>query len=427
MSNRRFFAICSFMLLLSLACSSCSTAKDTISSDVQSTPPTTASDSTTLMDDSEPISTASFVKAGNGPLVSLDSGIYEAQIVYENSCSIFYTDPIQQKRIYLCGAPNCTHDNESCSAYFSTPGRTYPPMLLTNGKKILLMFTEALEGSNPSMISIDLDGSNRQTVFELASNQYVRGNFYISNDDIYFDVVQTDSDSSSHYQLWHANIESKEAQEVADLGSDEQFYYLCGCAGSRLCFATIDSNSNIKYYLSTPQELNFDAPFYTDNSGHADSFVSNGFLYTISEEGECVTRTNLISGEKRVTAFPIKEGYSDPAMQYAYDNNLLVTEGSPVVNGKFDVCAYYIDFDNDTATEISLRTPYNNRPVYVYATVGDKLYVATDYKTYTVKQSFQDGGSENYEYIAYEYAFILKKDYVNSNDAGYEMVEDMFD
>ena len=90
------------------------------------------------------------------------------------------------------------------------------------------MFTEALEGSNPSMISIDLDGSNRQTVFELASNQYVRGNFYISNDDIYFDVVQTDSDSSSHYQLWHANIESKEAQEVADLGSDEQFYYLCG-------------------------------------------------------------------------------------------------------------------------------------------------------------------------------------------------------
>ena len=386
MSNRRFFAICSFMLLLSLACSSCSTAKDTISSDVQSTPPTTASDSTTLMDDSEPISTASFVKAGNGPLVSLDSGIYEAQIVYENSCSIFYTDPIQQKRIYLCGAPNCTHDNESCSAYFSTPGRTYPPMLLTNGKKILLMFTEALEGSNPSMISIDLDGSNRQTVFELASNQYVRGNFYISNDDIYFDVVQTDSDSSSHYQLWHANIESKEAQEV-----------------------------------------NFDAPFYTDNSGHADSFVSNGFLYTISEEGECVTRTNLISGEKRVTAFPIKEGYSDPAMQYAYDNNLLVTEGSPVVNGKFDVCAYYIDFDNDTATEISLRTPYNNRPVYVYATVGDKLYVATDYKTYTVKQSFQDGGSENYEYIAYEYAFISKKDYVNSNDAGYEMVEDMFD
>lgn len=111
----------------------------------------------------------------------------------------------------------------------------------------------------------------------------------------------------------------------------------------------------------------------------------------------------------------------------AYDNNLLVTEGSPVVNGKFDVCAYYIDFDNDTATEISLRTPYNNRPVYVYATVGDKLYVATDYKTYTVKQSFQDGGSENYEYIAYEYAFISKKDYVNSNDAGYEMVEDMFD
>ena len=80
-----------------------------------------------------------------------------------------------------------------------------------------------------------------------------------------------------------------------------------------------------------------------------------------------------------------------------------------------------------TATEISLRTPYNNRPVYVYATVGDKLYVATDYKTYTVKQSFQDGGSENYEYIAYEYAFISKKDYVNSNDAGYEMVEDMFD
>ena len=87
--------------------------------------------------------------------------------------------------------------------------------------------------------------------------------FNISNERYYFDVVQTDSDSSLHYQLWHANIESKEAQEVADLGSDEQFYYLCGCAGSKLCFATIDSNSNIKYYLSTPQELNFDAPFYT--------------------------------------------------------------------------------------------------------------------------------------------------------------------
>ena len=115
-------------------------------------------------------------------------------------------------------------------------------------------------------------------------------------------------------------------------------------------------------------------------------------------------------------------------MQYAYDNNLLVTEGSPVVNGKFDVCAYYIDFDNGHR---QLKFPCGRRIIialfmFMQPLATNSMWPLTD-KTYTVKQSFQDGGSENYEYIAYEYAFISKKDYVNSNDAGYEMVEDMFD
>lgn len=86
-----------------------------------------------------------------------------------------------------------------------------------------------------------------------------------------------------------------------------------------------------------------------------------------------------------------------------------------------------MDFNENSCTEMTLHTPYNGRPVYALATVGDQVYVSTDYREYTPEIASVNGTDSELSYVANTYAFISKNDYRDSNANGYRMVEDAFE
>ena len=97
----------------------------------------------------------------------------------------------------VCANPNCTHADESCPSYIATPSAMFPPMLLRVGDQLLVVFTETTDSSNPHGMLMNMDGSNRRTVFELASNQYMQGGFCTSGNDLYYKNLSIDENDYS--------------------------------------------------------------------------------------------------------------------------------------------------------------------------------------------------------------------------------------
>mgnify|MGYP000187662150 FL=1 len=413
---------------LAIAClSGCNAANTEIASSSAATATVDpATDSTEV-----PASNNVFTSAGDGLYVTTDSGIYELQTVFPDSANIFYTDANTKERIFLCANPNCTHADESCPQLHSYTFSDVSAHAFACWRSAFGRFTETTDSSNPHGMLMNMDGSNRRTVFELASNQYMQGGFCTSGNDLYFDLYEIDDSGNVTYQLWYVSFENGTSEKVMDLGSDSDHYSLCDGVNNELCFNHLSSDG-ISYCMYDPQSKTMSDPFFVDSSSSGNSMIQDGYLFVLDEQANSVQRTRLSDKEQASASFTVKEGFGAPSMRYLFDGNLMITEAQTLAadiptDGSYDMCSYILDFDTRNCTEFTLQTPYNNRPVYVLTTIGDACYVATDYKTYTPTSVSEDGTVSNFDYVANIYAFITKQDYINSNQNGYLMVKDAFE
>ena len=266
-----------------------------------------------------------FTSAGDGLYVTTDSGIYELQTVFPNSASIFYTDVNTKERVFLCANPNCTHADESCSSYIATPSAMFPPMILHVDNQLLIVFTEVTDSSNPYGMLMNMDGSNRRTVFKLAPNQYIQGGFCSSGNDLYFDLYEIDDNTNITYQLWHANFQNETFEKVMDLGSGDSHYSLCDGVGNELCFNHISSNG-ISYCMYNPQSKTMSDPFFVDSSASGNSMIQDGYLFVLNEQENSVQRIRLSDKTQTSATYTIRDGFGAPSMRYLFDGNLMITE-----------------------------------------------------------------------------------------------------
>lgn len=364
-----------------------------------------------------------FVSAGDGMYVSTETGIYEMQTVFAESANLMYADAKTNSRIFLCSQPNCTHNSENCQSYFATPGAMFPPMLFSAGEHLLVFKTESTDQNGPTLFCMNYDGSNRETILELAANQTLMGSIVTDGTQLYFDVLEIKTDGTANYLLLCADIMQKEYWEVCGLGNDETHYQLVGCTETGLVFVNT-SDGNFRYYLVDPDAPDFGHPLLTADSS---SLFGDGFVFSLDEQKNTVVRVDLQTHETVTAPYPHKENYQAPSMRYLYDGKVLVEEAGPVIDGKYDVSAYIVDPKSNISSELILRTPYNDRPVYVMGTVGEFVYVSTDYKLYTPAMPASDGTESDFDYVANQYAFMTKQDYETSNREGYQMVTDIFD
>ena len=262
-------------------------------------------------------------------------------------------------------------------------------------------------------MTMDYDGSNRRTAFTLSANQQPMGSFFLAGDQLYFDLMETDQTGQNSYQLWCADLSAGKAEKRLDLGVDGAYYTLCGSAGDRLCFQQV-TQEGLCYCMYSIRENRMEQPFYTDTSASGNTLVSDGYLFTLDESARTVTRIALETGEQLTCPFSIKEGYGAPSMRYLFDGSLLLTTASTQsTGGSYDICACVLDFSAQSCTEMTLRTPFNNRPVVVLSQVGELCLVATDYR--------MDNASG---LVSNVYAFLSRQDYLNSNAGGYRPVTD---
>lgn len=367
---------------------------------------------------------AALTSAGNGMIAATEAGIYEVQNVFADSANLMYTDLQTGERIFLCAQPNCAHNTESCPSYLATPGAMFPPMLLRAGDRLLVFYTESTAQSGPALYSMALDGSGKMKVLELAASQTVLGCFVTDGTQLYFDVLEVDAQGKDRFLLLCADLAQNECRTVCELGGDGAQYQLMGCAGDKLVLQSA-GGGRLQYYLADPAAPAFDTPVFTDPDPSGSSMVADGCLFVLDQEGHTVTKTDLATGESVTAAYPHQTGFSAPSMRYLYDGKVLVEEAGPLTDGQYETAAYWVDPAQNTAREMTLRTPYNGNPVYVLADVGERVYVSTDYRMYTPQASAQDGTLAGFDVALNVYALMTKQDYEASNAAGYQLVRDV--
>ena len=356
---------------------------------------------------------AAVSSAGDGVYVPTDEGVYELQSISPGSANLFYTDAATKSRIFLCADPGCSHDSDRCTSYIATPGASFPPLLLRGGDGLLVFFAETGEDSGPRAMTMDFDGSNRRTAFTLSAGQQPTGSFFLAGDRLYFDRMETGENGQNRYQLWCADLSAGKAEALLDLGVDGAYYALCGSAGDKLCFQQV-TEEGLRYCMYSIRDNKLEQPFYTDRSASGNSLVGGGYLFTIDETARTATRLDLATGEQLTCAFSLKEGYGAPSLRYLFDGKLLLTAASTQsTGGSYDLCAYVLDFPAGSCTEMTLRTPFNDRPVMVLSQVGELCLVASDYRI--------DSGTD---LPANVYSFLSRQDYLNSNPDGYLPVND---
>lgn len=128
---------------------------------------------------------------------SSEKGMYTVDSIANGYGNIFYIDFETMQQIPLCNTPNCTHSNDSCTAWLQIDESGFLPGILQLGNSILLV--QNGESSNhPACIWIaDANGENKKLLFSAQSGQSIGPAFYTdeTNSSLYF-VLSEVSESS---------------------------------------------------------------------------------------------------------------------------------------------------------------------------------------------------------------------------------------
>ena len=105
-----------------------------------------------------------------------EQGYYEICYDDSNQANIYYIDYATRQEVYLCAAPNCSHDREGCTSWIDPEEGSYFP--LVSGEHLLLVHitygVEAPQRAIPHIDAANLDGSDRRTLVSFAANERLK-------------------------------------------------------------------------------------------------------------------------------------------------------------------------------------------------------------------------------------------------------------
>ena len=232
------------MLILSISLTSCVNKNSVGTPDSQSVTSQSGSVQLSATDHADKISLKMITRNGHNGY-GTDKGYYYIPSEMKNDAegnaynSIMYIDYATKKEIPLCNKPNCKHDSDSCTSYLGFVEGN--PVLFTNGDKLYLVHTDSgssgtmtgtgdlsasLSVRAPKVCQMNLDGSNKTTLFTLESGYTFSEPYVISDSSLYLisnkmETVKKDNGSYSisavSSKVISIDLSSKKVSEIADV------------------------------------------------------------------------------------------------------------------------------------------------------------------------------------------------------------------
>lgn len=143
-----------------------------------------------------------------------DEGFYELIARQDGSANLRYIDYASAREIYLCAAPNCTHDNESCPSWLADPACT--PLVVGDRLLLFYPYPSTTAGRPMQILKAGLDGSDRQTLIEFDASESCRS--LVSANDHLLVMLVTRTDDTG------ADVEQGLVSVNLDTGERSSFY-----------------------------------------------------------------------------------------------------------------------------------------------------------------------------------------------------------
>lgn len=147
-------------------------------------------------------------------------GFYQIISNTDGSHNVVFIDYKTHQQIYLCADANCQHNNEHCSSWFPADNTQMWPVACDDQ----IFFVHNSWSSTSYIEKANLDGSNRQTLYELENGGTIdSGAAYKSGYLVLMvDFLDTEEDNVNHSErLIVINTETGEATTIFESNSPE--------------------------------------------------------------------------------------------------------------------------------------------------------------------------------------------------------------
>lgn len=360
---------------------------------------------------------------------SIAEGLYNCGSYSSDGSLLSYLDYSTMTENPLCSLPGCTHDSDSCPAFYPNDGETRPFEVLVAGEHLLILQPRAIENTVPHIELLGLDGSSQGCLVRFLENQVlseIPGNYYTDGESLYFVLTTSDpqggSRTSSLVELSLSDGSIRTLYEISNtiafiepLSSFDRFLVLHTAEGPYTSQA-VDQYFLLDVDTGLEQELKW------PKSDISLPSVNDRYLWYISPDSGLLTRENLVDGSQVTKSIEeltdqVAAAYGDPSriiitpLSFTGDYCILTFGVPHGPDGKYTVC-YSLPLGDEEPIPFDLETTeFGLSFLPVTASTPYGLLVLSGYIDETVLDS-----QGNETVVVYnQWSLISQEDYLHAN------------
>lgn len=374
----------------------------------------------------------------DGTGVGRGDGYYYVDIQANGVQNIKYIDYNTATETFLCGRPECTHDDETCPSVVTPYGGAV--CVFPYNENIFILYTGSQHNDRylnkygdkalPRLEKRESDGSNAQTVFTLNANESTVGNIAFLGDSVYITVEALESENSKlvmKYYLCNYNLNS------GNCISKLLLEYPCrGIISGNDNYLVIESVTNGSSDISNTKYTCYK---YCVDDGSVEiiadinprwnfTFLSENNFYIVDKENNSLICYNMNTMEPEIISDTlVTENELGGVFCHTNDGVLLFTYSAD----GFEVRKEYYDLHTKTLKKISIPNKYedsytDDAPMILaendefYLIVVDNRFEDKGFYTY-------DGNVVTFRGPTYKKALITKENYSSNNCQLIDIIE----
>lgn len=359
-----------------------------------------------------------------------DEGYYRMVPRADGSNNLCYIDFATKQEIYLCSQPNCTHDNNTCTAWFPTVTGLHLPIPV--GDRVILIhggasgYEEVLgDDSLPHIDIMQPDGSDRKTIFTFPASSsiapLVMDSLACDDEYVYFCVENYSAEATTR-TLCAVSSQTGEVFSLMDLPEVEQ--KIAGVDGTALLFSYVADQYDLSQNIA---DVDVSVMRYDVSDGSQTPLFSHKYTdvgtcgtdaYWLLSSDSVLHGYDLKTGETRFEApvsLPDELDLTQLHCDGLFDGKLLVHGYySPEINEAGTLLYYAINTEDGTVSQLShefVDAWGNHSPGVIAAQIDDNFMFIYGADAKTIQFPFADGSTTDMEYNVYQYAFMKCSDY----------------
>lgn len=423
------------LLALALSLGACSSSQNSVS-------PKDDSVTSSPISESETLPAAESQQGGNLSLITdpyggifrngagTSFGYYEIMSAQNNSLNILYTDYATDIRAYLCADPDCTHNSDTCTSWFSFLGSAYP-FTSADGSKIYLVTTGYADNAGSisdeqnygTIYQFDANGANRKVLYRLQSNEEFYGTAASDGEKLYVSIQVVDSNtSSSHWEVRCLDLSNGESSVIYT--TDQYGERIFGAYANNLVIEEV-TDTNRSYYTLDVITKQKSAPIYSYNYNDETrtELVNSKYVYSLRYDHEdlfSLFSIDLDTGVEKCIASNIVIYNTDSTnLSGFFDNHAIIETSDTRDTSNISHIQYNIDLSTGDCVTNTLQYTVDGdeKNVYILAETSDAFLVRNGVEEKEITVVDNTGVPSSLMASIPQYALIQKSDYWNGVSA----------